>query len=219
MTTKKPSSADLIVFDFDGTLIDSSRDLTLSVNHTLHVLGYAPLPESLVLQYVGNGVEPLLQQTLRRFGSNRVKEARSTFLKHYEKHLLDHTDLFPGVLETLAHFKKKKMAVLTNKPFRLTEKILKGLGIASFFSVVVGGDSLDVKKPDPGGLQCILRQLRIEPSKAMIVGDNPVDVQTGRAAETLTCGVTYGFSPESEVKRSAPDYLIPKITDLRKIIL
>lgn len=216
---KEKPHVGLIVFDLDGTLIDSCRDLTLSVNYTLHSLGYAPLEESLIAQYVGNGVAPLLQKSLNRYGSEKVEEARAVFLKHYEEHLLDNTHLFPGVADVLLHFVERHLAILTNKPYSLTEKILCGLNIDPLFSVVIGGDSLEVKKPDPGGFRFILNQLGISPREAMIVGDNPVDIQTGKGVGSWTCGVTYGYCAERDVKNAHPDFLISTLSELQNIIL
>ncbi|MBI4208564.1 MAG: HAD-IA family hydrolase [Deltaproteobacteria bacterium] len=216
---KEKPHVDLIVFDLDGTLIDSCRDLTLSVNDTLHSLGYPPLEESLIAQYVGQGVTPLLQRSLERYGSKKVEEARSIFLKRYEEHLLDNTRLFPGVADVLLHFVEKHLAILTNKPYSLTEKILSGLNIDPLFSIVIGGDSLEAKKPDPGGFRFILNQLGILPREAMIVGDNPVDIQTGKRVGSWTCGVTYGYSAESDVKNAHPDFLISTLSALQNIIL
>ncbi len=209
---------DLIVFDLDGTLIDSRRDLALSVNETLRFLGHPPLEESLIAQYVGNGVTPLLQRSLSSYGSERIEEARSIFLKHYEEHLLDHTRLFQGAADSLLHFAEKYLALLTNKPFHLTQKILKGLNLDPLFSIVIGGDSLEVKKPDPGGFQFILDQSGVSPREAIIVGDNPVDIQTGKTVGSWTCGVTSGYSAESDIKGASPDFLISNLLELQHII-
>src|SRR5215813_4982302 len=155
-----------LVFDLDGTLIDSKLDLVNSVNATLREMKREALPTDLVASYVGSGAPVLIRRAL---GGNpreeELKRALAFFLVHYEDHKLDHTRLYPGVAETLAELKSLPMSVLTNKPVKISVKILEGLGAAQYFRSIYGGNSFETKKPDPSGAKQILRELNVAPEE------------------------------------------------------
>lgn len=205
---------DLFIFDLDGTLIDSKRDIADSVHHTMKILGLPPISDELIYQFVGNGVTPLIQRTLEQAGGHSLERALKIFKAHYDQHLLDATQAFPGILEVLNHFAGKTMAVVTNKPQGYSEKILKGLKIDRFFKGIFGGDTTFPKKPEPDVIHHILQTFSIDPKKSVIVGDSRVDLETGHNAGIVTCGVTYGFRPRKELEEIGCDYLIERPEDL-----
>jgi phosphoglycolate phosphatase len=203
-----------LIFDLDGTLIDSKLDLALSVNATLEHMGRAPLPHERVYGYVGKGAPRLIQQALGP-GANPddCQRGLEYFLAYYRQHMLDNTVTYPGVREGLAALNSLPMAVLTNKPVRFSQLILEGLGLASYFRYVYGGNSFETKKPDPAGMAVLLRDFAIAPKQAMVVGDSEVDVQTARNAGTWACGVTYGLGSE-RLAEYPPDLLVDSLTEL-----
>jgi len=226
--SKDFSSVRALIFDLDGTLIDSKLDLALAVNASLAHLGREPLPHEQVYGYVGHGAPMLIRRSLGagpdRIGAGateaEVDRALGFFLDYYRAHMLDNTRPYPGVregLETLAAPDSIgagwRMAVLTNKPERFSRAILEGLGLARFFRYVYGGNSFDRKKPDPQGVEILLRNFQVGAREAMIVGDSEIDVQTARNAGTWACGVTYGLGSEHLVD-FPPDLLVDSLTDL-----
>jgi phosphoglycolate phosphatase len=204
----------LLIFDLDGTLIDSRLDLVNSVNATLHHLGRPELAHETIESYVGNGVTVLMQRALGAATSEEhIVTAQEFFLSYYRKHMLDHTVLYPGVAEALESLRDRDMAVLTNKPVRFSEDILKGLGVADYFRFVYGGNSFEQKKPDPIGVQTLLHDLDAQPEQAMMVGDSAVDVRTARNAGIWACGVSYGLGLEG-MRLDPPDIMLDTLADL-----
>jgi phosphoglycolate phosphatase len=197
-----------LVFDLDGTLIDSKRDLVQSVNATLRQMGRAELPEDLVASYVGSGAPILISRAL---GGATCKEEQQRalrfFLAHYDAHKLDFTKEYPGVRETLEKLRALPMAVLTNKPVNISVRILQGLGLAGFFRAIYGGNSFATKKPDPLGANKILSELEIPPAQAAMVGDSEVDVQTARNAGMISAIVNFGFGTHDREMHPADIYL------------
>jgi len=182
------------VFDLDGTLIDSKMDLVNSVNAMLRETGRAELPTNLIASYVGHGAPQLIASTLGAESTEgQRREALQIFLKHYELKKLEQTRPYSGVVEGLRALDGRPMAVLSNKPAKLSAEILEGLGLAGYFHGVYGGDSFETKKPDPAGALSILRGFGVEPQEAAMVGDSDVDVRTARNTGMLAVGVTYGF--------------------------
>ena len=143
-----------LVFDLDGTLIDSKLDLALSIDATLKHMGRASLPHETIYSYVGNGAAALVRRALGDSVTDaEAEEGHRFFLAYYREHMLDNTVTYPGVREALEMLGDRPMAVLTNKPVRFSERILEGLGIAKYFRYVYGGNSFETKKPDPEGMK------------------------------------------------------------------
>jgi phosphoglycolate phosphatase len=209
-------SSDLLVFDLDGTLVDSQRDLADAVNATRAWMGLDPLPSVTVAQYVGNGAPVLVQRALPDAGKEDWSRGLKYFLEYYRDHMLDSTVLYPGVREALdqLHAERIPLAVLTNKPIRFTLQMLEGLGIDLHFFRVYGGNSFPEKKPDPAGLNALVAESGADRARTIMVGDSSVDVDTARNAGVQACGVRWGFQPETFVS-SPPDFLID---DLRELI-
>ncbi len=216
----KKLHADLIVWDLDGTLIDSKKDIAYAVNETLARINHPPLDNEEIYRYVGNGVRPLIERAVAATGGgNSLEVALTRFREIYLAHLLDTTILFDGMLDVLHHFEGKKMAVATNKPHRWAQKILEGLRVDGFFMSVKGGDSLPTHKPDPAMLNAIMHEAGLPPERTILVGDSAVDMATGRNAGVRTIGVSYGFRPVAELIESAPDLLIHTVADLKRAIV
>jgi len=209
-------SAELLVFDLDGTLVDSQRDLADAVNATRAWMGLDPLPPVTVAQYVGNGAPVLVQRALPDAGQEDWSRGLKYFLEYYRDHMLDSTVLYPGVREALdqLHAEHIPLAVLTNKPIRFSLQMLEGLGIDLHFFRVYGGNSFPEKKPDPTGLNALVVESGADRTRTIMVGDSAVDVDTARNAGVQACGVRWGFQPETFVS-SPPDFLID---DLRELV-
>jgi phosphoglycolate phosphatase len=207
---------DLVIFDLDGTLIDSKLDLAHAVNATRVHLGLPPLEHELIYSYVGNGAPVLIRRALGpAVPDEDVERALEFFLAYYREHMLDYTVLYPAVRETLEKLDngKRRLAVLTNKPVRISVGILDGLGIGSHFFRVYGGNSFDQKKPHPIGVETLLRESGARKERALMVGDSAVDIRTARNAGISSCGVTYGFQPET-LQADPPDFLIERMDQI-----
>jgi len=197
-----------LIFDLDGTLIDSKQDLVLAVNATLRAIGREELPADLVASYVGSGAPVLIGRALGGSpDSEELQRALRYFLSHYEQHQLDNTRAYPGVREALVQLNGTPMAVLTNKPANISVRILEGLGLAQFFQVIYGGNSFVTKKPDPLGANTVLSDLQAAASEAAMVGDSEVDVQTARNAGMISAIVNFGFGIHDRGKYPADVYL------------
>jgi phosphoglycolate phosphatase len=208
MTDPKLSFVHALIFDLDGTLIDSKQDLIHSVNAMLRELGRGELAEETISGYIGHGAPQLVARALGE-GSTEQERQRGLqfFLSYYELHKMDMTCAYPGVAETLEQLASMPMAVLTNKPVRISVRILEAMGLAKHFRAIYGGNSFETKKPDPLGARTILRELGAEPRGALLVGDSEVDVQTARNAGMLAAAVNYGFGMHDRRSYPADIYL------------
>jgi phosphoglycolate phosphatase len=204
---------DLLIFDLDGTLIDSRLDLANAVNAMLAHLGMSTLSNERVYSYVGNGAPVLVRRALGdRATEEEFRQALAFFMEYYAAHDLEYTTLYPGVRESLDRFGDagKRMAVLTNKPTAMSRHILEGLDVSGHFFQIFGGDSFPEKKPHPIGVETLMQEAGVDRAHSMIVGDSGVDVATARNAGVACCGVTYGFQPES-LHDPAPDILVDRM--------
>jgi len=210
----------LLVFDLDGTLVDSIRDLTTATNAALGILapGTPAIPLEVVRSFVGDGARPLLHRSLEHVRLPRtVDEALPVFLDCYSRCLLESTRLFPGVREALDRLRGRTLAVLTNKPGAFSRTILGGLGVADRFARIWGAGDVPSHKPDPAGLLRLLAELETAPREAVMVGDSAVDVRTGRAAGVRTVGVTWGLRPQ-DLQLEPPDLLIDDMRELPALL-
>lgn len=202
----------LVVFDLDGTLVDSRRDLATAANLLVHELGGTQLSEQAVGDMVGEGAGVLVRRVLTASGLDPATPGALTrFLEFYDDHLLDTTVLYDGVdtlLDTLHG--RMPLAVLTNKPQAATDRILAALGLTASFAMVIGGDTAVGRKPDPAGLLSIVHEARVTPAETILVGDSPIDVETARRAGTRICVAAWGFGfrggerRDGELLASAP---------------
>lgn len=204
----------VLIFDLDGTLIDSKLDLTLAVNAMLEHMRCKPLEPETIYGLVGNGAQALVRRALGEGCTDAdVDAGLSYFLSYYRAHMLDNTMTYAGVREGLAMLAQYPMAVLTNKPANFSRAILDGLGLSEYFRVVYGGNSFEKKKPDPSGVRKILGDLRATKDEAMLVGDSGVDVKTARNAGIWSCGVSYGIGTHT-LGTHPPDIMVDSLTEL-----
>ena len=210
----------LLVFDLDGTLIDSAQDLCNSVNATLAHFGLKHLQDSEIAGFIGDGALMLVRRALAKehgspVGEDFLQTAYAFFLDYYRAHKLDYTYAYDGVLEALAalkqlsHLDKRPpaMAVLTNKPVRPAQDICAARGLAPHVLQIYGGNSFATKKPDPEGLRALMAEAGAAPNETVLIGDSKVDVQTARNAGTWVIGCTFGLAPET-LQANQPDVLV-----------
>jgi phosphoglycolate phosphatase len=212
---------DLVVFDLDGTLVDSHADLAHAANAMLRELGGAPVSDEAVVRMVGEGAAMLVRRALAASGLDPENPgALERFLSIYDECLLDRTKPYDGmqdVLEQLA--RTRRLAVLTNKPAHATNRVLDGLDLTRFFDPIVGGDTPFGRKPDPAGLLRIISVALSSPERTLMVGDSPIDRQTARNAGTMICLARFGFGytftgkdlDGSEIIIDAPGELLERI--------
>ncbi len=208
-----------LVFDLDGTLVDSRQDLANAVNHALRVTGLPERPADEIVTYVGNGMKVLVSSAMGRVSGEVLEAGIQAFKVHYAEHCLDSTTLYPGVAETLEELSENcRLTVVTNKPAGFSEQILRSLGIRPFFSVVVGGDSLPERKPHPMPVLKSLESLGVPATSGLMIGDGEPDILAGRAAGLKTCLVTYGFGFSAEIAALKPDFQIARFKDIKEIV-
>ena len=210
----------LIIFDLDGTLIDSSVDLAVSMNATREHFGLTPLDPKLIYSYVGNGAAMLMRRSMPADASEeQLDQALAFFLKFYRGHALEHTHLYSGVREIIEELSGNghTLAVLTNKPERISFDIVRALGLHECFVRVYGGDRFAHKKPNPVGILQLMSDAGKEPGQTLMVGDSAVDVQAARNAGVRSCGVLWGFQPES-FQLEPPDTVISEPQELLRVV-
>jgi len=206
----------LLVFDLDGTLVDSSRDLAAAVNAALvRVAPRAPaIPLEVVVSFVGEGARLLVERSLRHAGLDLAPEAvLPVFFETYAERLLDTTRLYPGVAEALDALAGLRLAVLTNKPGPFSRTILEGLGVSGRFARIWGYGDVPARKPDPAGLVRLVEELGVTAADTWMIGDSTIDVRTARAAGIRVAGVTWGLDPAG-VRAASPDRLLGSAAEI-----
>ena len=200
---------DLLIFDLDGTLIESKWDIATAVNLTLGDLGLPLRPQEEIFSFVGDGIKRLLRLAVGEENQSRYEEALRIFRRHYLAHCLDRTSFYPGVETVLNHFARKLKAVATNKSLEYTTRILQGLG-AHHFAYVVGGDDGYGLKPEPGMFLKILDELKVAKERAVLIGDSTNDINGGHNAGIKVCAVGYGMGNREKMAACGPDWFIEK---------
>ncbi len=208
----RKQSIEAILFDFDGTIVDTREDIANSVNFTLNRLNRPSHSVDEITSWIGDGVLDLLAKALG--GEELLQEALPLFRAHYFENCAEKTVLYPEVLKALTYFSELPLAIVTNKPEAPTLTILEALDINRFFPVMIGGDTLSQKKPSPEPILEAVHRLGVSPKKTIMVGDSVNDIQAGKAAGTATCAVTYGFVDEPVLKSAHPDMLISSLFHL-----
>ena len=200
-----------VLFDLDGTLIDSVQDLALAVNHALAGLGLPERPIAEISGFVGEGARRLLERSVGA-RAELVEPALTLWWEHYQEHLLDHTALYPGIAGLL-EAARVPLAVHTNKPGALARRILDGLGVLDHFVAVMGGDEAP-RKPDPAGTRILLGRMGISGAEALYVGDSVIDLELARAVPLLVASVTWGLVPEERLVAAGATMLIRRPEEL-----
>jgi phosphoglycolate phosphatase len=215
-------TVDFLLFDLDGTLIDSKTDLANSINLMLADVGRPQLDEAVVGGFVGDGVRVLVRRCLTATDPDHQppddelhKRGIALMHQYYADEMLKTTRLFPHVAETLDSFKDKRKAVVTSKEVRFTRILLDYFKIAERFDVIVGGDTVSARKPDPEPVREAIRLLGGSASEAVMIGDSENDINAGRGAGTVTCGVTFGFRTAEQLRMTHPDVIIDRFDQLK----
>jgi len=208
---------DLMMFDFDGTLADTGEDIAASVNHALTALGLGSLPVDVILGFVGDGLRILMERALGADDRAKLEEAMKFFLCHYEKHLLDHTRLYPAAEEMLNHFHSKKKVILTNKRYYLTMAIAKGLKIDRRFLEIVGSDSTPFQKPDGRVVAYLLEKYGVAPSRAVLIGDSVNDVAAAKNAGVLSCVHLNGLGNREAMLKMGADFYVEHLAEIQAL--
>ena len=216
----KKDKIELIIFDLDGTIVNSIFDITDGVNYVLNSMNRRPISTKEAQNMVGSGVKKLIELALSDISDEVVLDnALREFQDYYSKNLTTKTRPYDGVSDTMQHLSNFKKAIYSNKPQKLTSRVIGELNLSSYFDAVQGADDTKYKrKPSPEGINYILKKLNVKPENAMMVGDSTHDIEAGKRAGVLTCAVTYGYRGEALLANEKPDFLIHKIPDLLKYL-
>jgi phosphoglycolate phosphatase len=206
-----------LIFDLDGTLVDTLDDLAAAVNMTREFYGMAPLPRERIIPEIGTGGEYLVRQTVPATQAP-FEEIFARYLAFYNEHLLDHSRLHAGVGEVLERFRGRTLGVVTNKAIHESERILVGLQVREYFQCVLGGDSLPRKKPDPLPIHHFMTQHSLAPAEVVMIGDGYHDIRAGKAAGVMTVAVTTGVSPREALESERPDHIIDRMDQLLELV-
>ena len=227
-----------LIFDLDGTLIDSAEDIFLAVDYTLRKLGAPGRSRAEVHGFIGDGMKQLLAKSLGSAKDNAkdglkdgakdgaddgadenlVQRAIEIFRPYYKEHCAENTKIYPEVLEMLQYYQSRKLAIVTNKPFEMTQRLLQYFSIEHYFSSVLGGDSTKHRKPHAEPLLQTMQTLRCAPQETLMIGDGTADLQAAKAASVKSCAVTYGYRSWDELKNFQPDYKIDRLSELKQIV-
>jgi len=211
---------ELIIFDLDGTLVDSRQDIVNAINFMLDKLALAQKTSDEIISYVGNGVLDLIERVLSSDQAELKDKGLDIFKGYYKAHPAVYAHLYPGVNEILDYFKNKQMAVITNRNHNSSVTILKKMGIYPYFADVIGDDNTSCLKPSSCQFDRLLARKAIQDKgKVIMIGDMDIDILAGRAAGILSCVTTYGFGKKEDLERAKPDYMIDDILKLKDIII
>ena len=198
----------LILYDLDGTLVDTRRDIISGVRHALEVLKGPDLTDDEIKDCVGTGLHALIKQVFRTEDESLADRGSKLYREHYKKHMLDHTKLYPGALEFLEYFKDRKQAVITNKPNPFSSQILEALGVAHFFIAILAGDNGLPFKPDPAAIHHLIEETNVTEEEVIFVGDSPIDIQSARNAGVEIVTLSHGFASEAVLREAKPDHIV-----------
>lgn len=206
---------DLMIFDLDGTLVDSAPDLVIAVNYTRRSLGLKSLADREITGFVGDGMDKLIERSLGPEFLDRYPEAVALFMAYYEEHLLDNTILYPDVTDILQFFGKKKKAIITNKRESFTRKITDHFDITGYFDIVIGLGTQNLRKPDARILSPVLKLFPVPPSHAIIFGDGVADINLARNGGMKSCALLNGYTPRETLLSLQPDFACEGLSELK----
>jgi phosphoglycolate phosphatase len=206
----------LLIFDLDGTLVDSSVDLTNALNHAIEPYGIEQLTVQKTISLVGEGITRLIEKLLGPEHADIRPDVQDRFMEYYSAHLVEFTKPYPGVPETLASLHQYRKAVISNKREFLSKKVLQDLGLLRHFDAVLGSDSVEAKKPSPRPLITVMEMLGCGPGETVIVGDSNYDIEAGKAAGVGTVAVSYGYRDKSLLQDA--DFIIEKFRDIDRVL-
>jgi len=208
-----------VIFDLDGTLVDSGSDIANAVNHVIAGLGLEKIPERELFGQIGDGVRRLFREIMGVTERDEVNPQIEAFRAYYLEHYLDNTVAYPGITELLDDLDPARVAIVTNKPGYFARMVTDGVGLTSRVGVVIGGDETDLIKPDPEPLIEACKQLGTAPQGGIMIGDYHNDIEAGKAAGMSTCGVLWGFVGPEAVTAAGPDHLCRNAEELRTLLL
>lgn len=204
----------LIIYDLDGTLVDTREDIARAANHMLTAFNVPCLDRPTIESFVGKGLHHLIKSCLKTEDAKQIEKGSRVYREYYAKHMLDHTALYPGAREVLEYFKERLQAVITNKPNPYSRQILEALGVAGYFVEIVAGDTDYPKKPDPTAVLSIMKREKVEADETLFVGDSLIDIETGRNAGIETIVISHGFESEEALQSANPAGLVSGFREL-----
>ncbi|HPC35446.1 MAG TPA: phosphoglycolate phosphatase, partial [Candidatus Marinimicrobia bacterium] len=212
-----------VIFDLDGTLVDTAADILAAVNFTMKIYGLKPITYEQCLKYLGDGVEDLVKRAVTNSLSEPIDpdylaEIVAQYKKFYSSHLTDRSHLFPGVSETLAELQDYTLVVISNKSHNFCLQILKQLDIEQYFQLIIGGDLLPARKPDPGQLLYVMQKFNLTASQILIVGDSENDILAAHSIGAPVVVVKYGYRAPESLQKYHPDYVIDNFSELLLIL-
>ncbi len=216
---KNRNRFELIIFDLDGTLVDSAEDLAEALNYATLPLGHEPVSAATIKTLVGEGVSKLIDKVLYKNELEMKNEVAARFTDYYLHHITNHTRAYPHVPEILARMKDFKKAVISNKKEELSKKVLIDLNLIKYFDLVMGSDSAAERKPSPLPLITAAERLGVTPERCFMVGDSQFDMVAGKRAGMKTCGVTYGFRGKKILAESGADYLVDSFDEIPDLLV
>ncbi len=207
----------LMIFDFDGTLVNSGGDIAASVNYTLRTLNIPMMDQEAIIRYIGDGVHKLIERSLGINNKQYFSDALKIFSDHYAEHMLDTTYLCDSVIEVLDHFQAKKKFIITNKRKYFTEVMADAFGISHYFDDIIGADSTPYKKPDPQLLNPLIQKFGVENTDAVVIGDGVNDIMLAKNTRVLSCALLNGLTPRNILYSLKPDFACEGLSELIKI--
>ena len=204
----------LILYDLDGTLVDTRRDIIISVRHALETLKGPELTDDEIKDCVGTGLHALIKQVFRTEDEKLAERGSKLYREHYKKHMLDHTHLYPGARECLEYFKDRKQAVITNKPNPFSSQILEALGVAAYFIAILAGDNGLPFKPDPAAIHHLMLDTDSTEAEVLFIGDSPVDIEAARNGGVEVVTLSHGFASEATLHAAKPDHEVRNFAEL-----
>jgi len=207
----------LILYDLDGTLADTRRDIINGVRYALETLKGPELTDEEIKDCVGTGLHALIKQVFRTEDEKLADQGSKLYREHYKKHMLDHTQLYPGAREFLEYFRGRQQAVITNKPNPFSSQILEALGVAHYFFAILAGDNGLPFKPDPAAIHHLMEETDAKEGEVLFVGDSPIDIQAARNAGVEIVTLSHGFASEATLVAAKPDHIVHDFAELFRL--